>query len=161
MLITHSLGLQFCTPRLAQIDFLVIISGFEHFHGSDKLAGRFTRKHLKRMMSRLDSDVTGLLEDFYRDCEYPQSPPLADFDLSLLRSDLHLLDTGYAAIQEIRKVPEILILHGANDRIVAPDRARELQRKLSATIKIIPTAGHGLPFTHANDCWQAINNWLF
>ncbi len=161
VLISHSLGLHLCEPWLANIDCLIIISGFEHFHGLDKAAGRFSRRHVKRMLARLDTDTQGLLHDFYNDCQYPLSPPaIYAFNQSLLRKDLNLLDSNFVDINRLQEFERILILHGRNDKIVSPDRALELQRKLpNSVIEFIDDAGHGLPFTHSLACWQLISNF--
>ena len=156
--ICHSLGLHFCMPWLAEIDRLVIIGGFNHFHGPDLAAGRFTRKHIKRMQACFNNDLDGFLGNFYRDCQSPVAP-LSSVALNrqLLEDDLHLLDTGFADISGLRDIPEMLLLHGANDRIVAPDRAMELKSKLpGSNVMIFDHAGHGLPFTHTIDCWRII-----
>ncbi len=160
ILITHSLGLHFCVPWLGDIDRLVIISGFEHFHGSESPSGG-TRKHLRMMLNRLDNDVAGLLRDFYRNCQFPGGPPTGDgLDTTLLRDDLYLLDTSFVALKKIQKIPRILILHGNDDRIVSLERAQELHFHLPGSgLKLIPGAGHGLPFTHAAICWQIISDF--
>lgn len=160
ILITHSLGLHFCAPWLGGIDRLVIISGFEHFHGSESGPG-FTHKHLRMMLNRLDNDMAGLLRNFYQNCQFPGVPPAGDdLNITLLRDDLHLLDTSFAALNKIQKIPEILILHGDDDRIVSWERARELNIHLpNSNLKFIPGAGHGLPFTHAAVCWQIISEF--
>jgi len=160
VLVTHSLGLHFAEPCFAEVDCLVILSGFEHFHGKSISSGRFTHKHIKRMLARIHEDADGLLADFYRDCGCSLSPGCHP-DLSLLEDDLHLLDTSHAALQKMQAIPKILLLHGAVDRIVAPDRARELNRALPGSVlEFIPQAGHGLPCTHADVCWRIIKDFL-
>lgn len=162
IVICHSLGLHFCSPWLNEIDCLVIISGFNHFHGPATDDGRFTRKHLKRMRARLHNDLDGLLRDFYRDCQSPVAPlPGIALKRQLLEDDLHLLDTSFASLSGLRDIPEILLLHGSEDRIVVPDRAKELQTKLPGSVlKIFAHAGHGLPFTNAAECWRTIMDFL-
>ncbi len=162
VIICHSLGLHYCTPWLGKIDQLVIISGFEHFHGSTTGGNSFTRKHLQRMKRRMKNDPNALLTDFYRDCEFPGLPPINSLsNPKLLTEDLDLLDCNFVDLENLRKIPKILLLHGANDRIVCRARAEELQAKLQGSVlKIIPEAGHGLPFTHTTVCWQAIKAFI-
>jgi pimeloyl-ACP methyl ester carboxylesterase len=159
VLVCHSLGLHFLSPALlARAGLVVIISGFAHFHGQRPEDGRFTRRHLARMRSRLHSDPAGLIRDFHRDCDCPAWPadPRA-MDRELLDQDLTLLDQGRWPGEACRQLPPALLLHGREDRIVRPERATELAAMLPGSrVVIIDQAGHGLPFTHPGLCLEHI-----
>ncbi len=164
LMICHSLGLHFCQPWFSKIDFLVIISGFIHFHGSGVQEGRFSRRHIKRMGQRLADNPLALLADFYRDCAAPLPPPVDDrLNIKLIKADLELLDKSELDVRELIQKP-CLILHGAEDRIVPEVRAHALHELLPMSrLRIIQGAGHGLPFTHSAECWRMImaeNNFL-
>ncbi len=157
LMICHSLGFHFCQPWFNEIDFLVIISGFIHFHGSGAKEGRFSRRHIKRMRQRLTSNPQALLADFYRDCASPLPPPVdGRLNIELITKDLELLDKSQLDSGELARRP-CLILHGSEDRIVPEVRAHILHELLPmSSLRIIPGAGHGLPFTHPGECWRLI-----
>jgi pimeloyl-ACP methyl ester carboxylesterase len=161
VLVSHSLGLHFfSTDQLASVDMLVVLSGFASFHGFQSQDGRISRKHIKRMQRRLRQEPEKLLADFYRDCSWPGDLP--DFDtlnVEVLSADLHLLDTVKLQPEEVLREMKVLILHGANDRIVSLERAVELQALMGqSTLQVIDQAGHGLPFTHAKQCLSLITD---
>lgn len=157
LMICHSLGLHFCQPWFNKIDFLVIISGFIHFHGSESRERRFSRRHIKRMSQRLADDPQALLADFYRDCASPLPPPVdGRLNIELITKDLELLDKSQLDGKKLINKP-CLILHGSEDRIVPKVRAHALHELLPmSNLQIIPGAGHGLPFTHTDECWRLI-----
>jgi pimeloyl-ACP methyl ester carboxylesterase len=159
VLVCHSLGLHLLSPGLlAKAGLVVIISGFAHFHGVHAEDGRFSRRHIGKMRSRLRKEPEGLIRDFHRDCAYPHSPPdPRAMDTELLARDLTLLDQGRLTAERCQGIPPALILHGRDDRIVRPERARELAEMLPASrVVIIDHAGHGLPFTHPGLCLDLI-----
>ncbi len=165
VLVCHSLGFHFLSPRLlSQAGLVVIISGFAHFHGSNPTDGRFTRRHIKKMLSRVTSDPIGLLHDFYRDCNCPDWP-LADrkVNQALLAQDLMLLDQNKIDTFSLQGIRSVLLLHGREDRIVRMERAEELAKNLGmhSRLTIIDGAGHGLPFTHPRLCLHLIRDYYF
>lgn len=159
VLVCHSLGLHFLPAELlAHASLLVIISGFAQFHGQNSADGRFSRKHVQKMLSRLRTDPTALIADFYRDCGcagWPVDP--RPMDTALLARDLLLLDQGRVEERRFAKLPAILLLHGREDRVARPERAAELAGLLCRSqVTIIDGAGHGLPFTHPQLCLELI-----
>lgn len=162
VLVCHSLGLHLLPAELlAHTSLLVIISGFAHFHGPNSADGRFSRKHVQKMLSRLLTDPTALIADFYRDCGCAEWPVgHGSMDTALLAQDLLLLDQGRVEGRGLAKLPAILLLHGREDRIVRPERATELAGILPGSqVTIIDGAGHGLPFTHAQLCLELIGDF--
>jgi len=163
VLVCHSLGLHLLPQQwIEQAKALVIISGFAHFHGESSGDGRFSRRHLSAMLNRIESDHLGLLDDFYRDCQCP--PALRDqrcLNQALLTQDLHLLDRSRLPPEGNHRFPATLILHGRDDRIVRPARAVELATLIGTPhLTLIDGAGHGLPFTHPQDCLNLIRDFL-
>lgn len=162
VLVCHSLGLHFLSQDLlVQAGILVIISGFAHFHGQDHADGRFTRKHIKKMLARLEIDPSGLISDFYRDCDCQDWPVHQGMmDTSRLTEDLWLLDQSRLDEKRCRQFPATLLLHGQDDRIVRPERAEELASWIARSqVTIVDGAGHGLPFTHPSLCLDLIDDF--
>jgi len=162
VLICHSLGLHILPPRLvSQAGLLVVISGFAHFHGQNPVDGRFSRKHIQKMRSRLPVDPIGLLNDFYRDCNCPDWPiDEITMDMTRLAQDLILLDQNRIDVANLQGVSAVLLLHGRDDRIVKLERAEELARIVGkAQLLVVDGAGHGLPFTHPQVCLNLVNDF--
>lgn len=161
VLVCHSLGLHLL-PRelLTSAALLVVIGGFAHFHGNDAAAGRFSRRHIQRMLSRLERDPAGLIRDLYRDCDCPEWPmDERQINTELLTRDLILLDQSRLTEAECQDLPPTLLLHGRKDRIVRPERAEELAALIRGSqLTIIDNAGHGLPFTHPGLCLDLIGD---
>ena len=163
ILVCHSLGLHFLCPRLlSQAGLVVIISGFAHFHGLHSADGRFSRKHIKRMLNRIATDPIGLLDDFYRDCNCPDGPiDSGALNTALLTQDLHVLDESRLDSDSYQDLPAVLLLHGQEDRIVRPERAAELSGFFGGSrLVFVDGAGHGLPFTHPQLCVNLIRDFL-
>lgn len=167
VLVTHSLGLHFLSPELiAKAGLLVVISGFAHFHGLHPADGRFTRKHVQKMLLRMQSAPVELLRDFHRDCAYPAGNggpssgcpvEVGAMDVALLAKDLLALDQSRLDGERCSAFPQVLLLHGQADRIVRPERAAELAGLIGrGQVRIVDGAGHGLPFTHPGLCLELI-----
>lgn len=161
VLVCHSLGLHFLSSRLlSQASMLVVISGFAHFHGANPFAGRFSRKHVRKMLVRLSVDPAGLIQDFHRDCELPWQLDERAENRSLLANDLSLLDTSYIDQSRFAELPPVLQLHGREDRIVRPERAEELAAILGTIqLTFVDGSGHGLPFAHPQVCLALIRKF--
>lgn len=162
ILVCHSLGLHLLSPGLlSQARLLVVVSGFCHFHGRSPEDGRFSRRHIQKMLLRIAADPSGLLQDFYRDCGcLPWPIDERPLDLTLLSEDLILLDANRLDHLRFAELPPVLLLHGSKDRIVRPERAEELADVLGASqLTIIDGAGHGLPFTHPQVCMDVIRSF--
>ena len=161
--ICHSLGLHLLESRqLAQTDLLVILAGFRSFHGETVADGRFSRRHVARMLAELPVDPLMLLNKFYHDCSFAGGvDDPAAINTALLHRDLLILDRHSLDPAAVRQIPRVLIVHGVLDRIVPLERGRQLAASLaSATFIEVEGAGHGLPFTHPRQCRQIINKAL-
>lgn len=160
VLVCHSLGVHFFSKcQLKDVDLLVVLGGFVCFHGLHA-ENQISRKHISRMQRRMSQEPEKLLNDFYRDCSWPSElPDFSCLNIALLAEDLLLLDT--VCLQpELSNDAKVLIVHGSDDRLVPVDRAYELQRQLAGTLHLIAGAGHGLPFTHVEQCLSIIKDQL-
>ena len=149
ILVCHSLGLHFVMDYdLSAFDMVVILSGFAYFHGESPGAGRFTRRHIKRMKRRLELEPDNLLADFYRDCSWDYGQiDNSLLDPKRLQRDLEMLDQSHLK-EGLCDIPEIVLFHGRKDRVVPIGRADELHEKIGGRLIVFEDAGHGLPFTH-------------
>ncbi len=166
IVVAHSLGVHFINAQqISSADLLVIIAGFEQFHLSEKASSCRT---VRRMLARISDDPDGTLNDFYAACfgdaatdgpsyDLPQMRDQAKANLGLLREDLQFLDTHHLDLDVFAAAPQILILHGQNDRIVPVEHAHMLHEKLTNSALVIhPQAGHALPFTESLWCIRKI-----
>lgn len=171
VLIAHSTGLHFIPQRtLLRADLLVIISSFLRFHAGDGLEQRRSRRTLRMMLNKLDGSPMEVLDDFYSNCYHPlltrqvllrRSTDPDKLDLVALKADLELID-GCALDESVASLArQTLILHGDNDKVVAPAQAVALQKSLPRSFLIMfEGVGHALPFTHTALCWLSVRNAL-
>ncbi len=161
VLVAHSFGLHCISQELIAVaDLLVIVSGFEAFHVSEKAP---SRRAIRRMLLRLKDDHRSLLSEFYSACfgDSPWPSALLDTletcDLSLLVDDLRRLDAERISLENLARAKSILILHGAKDIVTPVELAANLHRQLpDSRLLVHPDAGHALPFTHPNWCLQQL-----
>lgn len=159
ILVCHSLGIHLVPQPLIRLaDMVVIISGFAHFHGKTAADGRFSKRHIQRMRSRLAVEPVQLIRDFHRDCDYLESTIDCEaVSTSLLAADLQILDESRLKQAHCQEWPPTLLIHGQDDRIVLPQRAEELATLPTfSQLRIIEGAGHGIPFTKPRLCLDLI-----
>ncbi|MDP2107046.1 MAG: alpha/beta hydrolase [Desulfobulbaceae bacterium] len=159
ILICHSLGIHLVPQDLIHMaDMVVIISGFAHFHGDTVADGRFTKRHVQRMLSRLATEPEQLIRDFHRDCEFTESLiHVKTINTALLTSDLQVLNESRLEKSYCQRWPPTLLIHGRDDRIISPLRAEELAvLPKKSQLRIIDGAGHGLPFNQPSLCLNLI-----
>ena len=159
IVITHSLGLHMVASECLQAAKLVVVlGGFAHFHADRANLARRSRRTVDRMLARLQREPAALLGDFYARCGIGGNSRLpGDLDVARLRADLQCLQDSVLGIEGLSAAGHVLILHGDEDRIVPVERAEELHEALDNSDRsIFPSAGHGLPISHARECWQAI-----
>ena len=161
IVVVHSLGLHLISEEVLRgSQILAVISGFQTFHQDDGAATGRTRRQVHRMLAGLEKAPLDLLRNFHARCFLPRPPeslPVGAHNLDRLRRDLELLHTHALQLSHLETIPNILLLHGAMDAIVSPERAYELHRQLpNSVVRILPDAGHALPATHGHECWAAI-----
>jgi pimeloyl-[acyl-carrier protein] methyl ester esterase len=181
IIFAHSYGLHLCPiEQLQRTDLLVLFSSFLSFHPASEAEGRRSlarnskrsRLMLAQMINQFELNPQLVLENFKAECYYPVpwEQPLAGISKSaangyqainfeLLLHDLRRLSDCSFDSSILSQIPQVLVLHGAQDRIVSPEKGRELCRHLPDNSEYIEIeqAGHGLPFTHIDAC----DSWIF
>jgi pimeloyl-[acyl-carrier protein] methyl ester esterase len=164
ILLAHSYGVHLCpSQQLQRADLLVLFSSFLSFHPQLESKKRRSLSMLSQMMTQFEINPQSVLETFKTKCYHPVAwePSYNSskaLNLELLMHDLKGLNTCLMDIALLKKIPKILILHGAQDRIVSVEKGRELFEHLPDNSQYIEIeqAGHGLPFTHIDACWSWI-----
>ncbi|MDN5835792.1 MAG: alpha/beta hydrolase [Nitrosospira sp.] len=163
IIFAHSYGLHLCPPRqLESCDFLVIFSGFIHFHPETPRLQNKSHLILQRMQERFTIEPAAVIGDFMRRCYAPvtyENHLSGAPDLNRLADDLRLLAYSRISTAMIEKVRQIHILHGAEDWIVPKEQGRtlfETLRHRHAQYHEFEGAGHGLPFSHTAQCWSIL-----
>ena len=160
ILMVHSFGLHSCPEQLLeQADLLVIFGGFHQFHPVAAQYRRRSRQVIRQMMDRLQEEPEKVLEDFYANTYLPQqAPPFTTDTIKVPRllADLRQLDIGEVNLGRMKRVDKICILHGFKDRIVPRAKGRELYNSLRKQARYfeVKEAGHALPFTHTEQCFD-------
>lgn len=166
ILLTHSYGLHLCPKaQFQRVDLLVIFSSFIDFHPKNEQERRRSKRILRQMINESQKDPLAVLKSFKIRCEDPdvETPFMPDrLDQPLLTSDLENLNCSCLNLQDLDKIPQILILQGTVDKIVPVNQAKDLFEALKQTAHYfeIPDAGHALPFSHTSDCWDLIYPFL-
>ncbi len=161
IVVAHSLGLHILPQAcLERAKLLVILGGFQCFHPDEGPAARRSRRVVERMLERLPVEPRGLVGDFYAQCFAPNENGLEageTINVELLERDLNQLHSGELDLEILRRVPQVMLLHGGEDRIVPLERAEHLHGQLpSSQLTVFADAGHALPFTHARACWEVV-----
>jgi pimeloyl-[acyl-carrier protein] methyl ester esterase len=164
IVLAHSYGLHLCpAEQLQRADLLVLFSSFLAFHPQLELKRRRSLLMLSQMMTQFETNPQSVLETFKAKCYHPvawerSSDSSKALNSELLLHDLKSLDVCLFDVALLKKIPKILILHGAQDRIVSVEKGRELFQHLPDNSQYIEIeqAGHGLPFTHIDACWSWI-----
>ncbi len=158
ILICHSLGLHLLTSTLIQeADLLVVVGGFHYFHGDAAAGARRSKKVVQVMLRQMNAQPEKVINAFYSRCGLAEDVPLENLNKELLLNDLKILDKNRLDLDPFNALPKILLLHGKEDLIVPVDRAEYLHGRLKKSeLVIFEGAGHGLPFTHAEECVNTV-----
>lgn len=159
IVLAHSLGLHLLAPQLwAAAELVVVISGFRSFHSACARQARRSRRTVEQMLARLEREPAPLLADFYARCDAPPDRCWSGaIDGDRLRRDLLLLQENALELSALPGTAEVLVLHGSRDRVVPVERAEELCELLpNSALAIVAEAGHALPLTHVEACWEQI-----
>ncbi|MBD3881726.1 alpha/beta hydrolase [Phormidium tenue FACHB-886] len=176
IIFAHSYGLHLCPiAQLQQAELLVLFSSFATFHLQKESARRRSQQMLQQMLIQLQNDPLRVLDNFKAKCETPKgeapnrgaalNPPLsnsAQWNLDLLVQDLKDLDECVLNLDHLKRLPQIVLFHGSDDRIVPVQKGQELANALSSNSQYIELAGagHALPFTHLEQCWSVLRRIL-
>lgn len=159
ILVTHSFGL-FLLPiyLMEEADLLVSISGFREFHTTGR-EGKFSKRLVNLMLKRFVSgsfDVTG---EFRKMCGADDSFGIraTEDGIRMLSEDLDRLSSTCLDVENLEKIPDVLLLQGTEDKIVWPERAEDLHASIPGSrLVMVEGAGHGLPFTHHDECLKIV-----
>lgn len=169
IVIAHSLGLHLLSVELlARVDLLVLASSFAYFHDGSLLEQKRSAKTVALMQKRLKNEPAELLQDFYRNTYHPlltsQALLMRDLDrlnISALESDLERLNSSKFDLELLRKIPQLLLVHGSEDLIVPSLHSYNLHESIKGSDLIVfEGAGHSLPLTHAGLLWISLRNTL-
>ncbi len=160
ILIAHSFGLHYLSAKdFSQIHMLILIGGFRQFHEYAENY-KFSQKQIELMKQKLLLDPTNLLTDFYRNCGLENATPNSPLlNRELLYDDLVLLNTHQLDLDNLKSIPQILLLHGAKDTIVNAEHSRRLHEQLPhSKLFLNEKEGHALPLTDADWCINTIQS---
>lgn len=163
IIVSHSFGL-FLLPLCLteEADLLVSISGFRAFHTTGR-EGKFSKRLVNLMLKRFVSgsfDVTG---EFRKMCGADESLEIraTEDGIRMLSKDLDRLSSICLDVEHLKKIPDVLLLQGTQDKIVWPERAEDLHSSIPGSrLVMVEGAGHGLPFTHPGECLEILLDHL-
>lgn len=159
--IAHSFGLHLLPLRLfSQLKKLVIISGFDEFHPQSYAEKVKSERMVERMLKQTDRNPAEVVQEFRRSGYYPLIPDEQTpkhYNKQLLFEDLSLLNRYKMRPHILKKIPEVIILHGEQDKLVAPRKSEYLHHLIpNSTLAFKEDAGHMLPVTHKDWCLEQI-----
>lgn len=172
ILLAHSYGLHLCPlEQLQQADLLVIFSSFVEFHPPEPRQRRRSQRVLEQMIQACQHDPQTVLQQFRLQCgqtaeQVAQAPPVSNHEL--LNRDLQELHHSHINVNDLQRIPAVMIFHGAADRIVPIGQGRDLAAQIGAHVHDdqiqceqiqcheIHDAEHCLPFSHTEVCWQRL-----
>lgn len=152
ILVSHSFGLHlFSDSLLKKADYLIIISGFSGFHPKDKKGKRRSSMLMRLMKKKILTQPEKMLNEFYNGHSLIGKKDIVP-DKELLYKDLESIDEYEVNINAIKKINNVLILHGKNDMVVPYSRALFLKDRIPGA-KIIgyEKSDHALPFTNTEE----------
>jgi len=157
IIFTHSFGLHWCTnEKLHKADVLIIFNGFNDFLPIDFFERRKELKVLKRMNDQFKKTPEVVLNEFYKNCFYPQKAENKSaewINFSLLTMDLLALKKSNIKITNPNL--RIISLSGFEDRIVNHIKTKQLQEiSKNMESQIFKGYGHALPMVNSSDCWS-------
>ena len=156
--VTGSMGGLLAMERLpARCRKLVLISSTAKFCAGEGYACGTPEKVLKRMILQLKRDPEAVLAEFFKNVHFPRRESRHAIatrqDASASLNEL-VAGLEYLLASDVRaKVPSIpipvLLLHGADDRIIPPAASEWLHAHLpDSRLKIYENDGHALPAHH-------------
>lgn len=160
VLFVHSFGLHWCSDEvLEKADHLVIFNGYLNFHPLNPEQYKRSRHNLREMHARFVKSPGSVIDHYYRNTFHPQktgkrTPDNINHDLLL--SDLIKIDNDSQPVHRVHSLKEITILHGSKDLVVHKQNARQMYQSLRYRSRYfeILNAGHALPVTHAEKCFE-------
>lgn len=169
IVIAHSLGLHFVPAKIVeQSKLLVIISSFAKFYSNDLNEHKYELKIIKRMKTQLKNNPQLLLSEFRKNCGLPIVTDYQDLNpqkinYNQLNNDLEFLELVSLDLSALKVIPNVLIMHGRNDKIINVNKAWQLKTYFetnlkSTTVKLLINieANHALPILQTQFCLDKI-----
>lgn len=142
---------------------LVLISSTAKFCADKDYPCGIHGKILQRMILQLKRTPEAVLAEFYKNVHHPHPALKTDPECSLADLEAGL---EYLLTSDVRKslsaltIP-VLLLHGAQDRIIPPSAAEWLDRHLpNSRLRIFENGGHALPAHHFAEVMGEISRFL-
>ncbi len=134
---------------------LIVYSGFAKFAKADDNPYGQTVETIQDMKKQLMLNPSGLLKSFHRNMSFPSKYELTvpeTLNVPALSAGLDILiNCDFRSKLAEIKIP-VLIIHGAQDRIVNVEMADELAGNIRfSRLHVFKNAGHAVPFTHSNE----------
>lgn len=163
VIFVHSYGLHLCpVEQLQQANVLVIFSSFCEFHPDRPSLRKRSQQVLQQMMYQFEQNSEFVLTNFQTKCYHPEpwnGTIPESLNCNLLLQDLTALNRATIDLALLQPLPQIVILHGLQDRIVSSSKGQELAQQLPQSHYCeIESAGHALPFTHLDACWSILQS---
>jgi pimeloyl-[acyl-carrier protein] methyl ester esterase len=162
ILLAHSYGLHLCPiEQLEQADLLVIFNSFVDFHPSNQRERRRSQLVLQQMIRDCQSHPEMVLNVFKKNCGCLDVGRSAkNLHHELLLADLKNLNICSMNLDVLKSIPQIIIFNGTGDRIVASVKGQKMFEQLqnNSSYFEVKDAGHALPFTHTQACWDLLVN---
>ena len=163
-LVTGSMGGLLALELLPQsCKKLVLISSTAKFCASEGYPSGTHEKILKRMILQLKRNPEAVLAEFYKNVHHPHPALKTDPGASL---EELVEGLEYLLASDVReRVPSIdipvLLLHGAEDRIIPPSAAERLHDHLpDSRLQVFENGGHALPAHHFGEVMDEISRFL-
>ena len=161
VVITHSFGLHLIPDEiLTKTDICIIFSGFIQLFSKKSEQDKINIL-LMKMLENFKTHPVQTLDKFYRNVYFPDNKinytSNLKLNLDLLREDLSSMIYHAFNINRLKNIHRVIIIHGIKDRIIPWEQGVELHEKLpNSKFLVIEDAGHALPFTHSEQCWNLI-----
>ena len=165
VLIAHSMGSAIALKAATELDkvkALVLISPFARFTADLNYLGQ-APSSVDVMSRMITSRPDTILRGFYRDTFFPEKnniPLPKSHNALALKDGLNFLaHVDYRFLLGDIQVP-VLIIQGSSDQIVNPKLAHFMDKNLVTSEYVeIEKGGHGLPFTHLDQCQKLITDF--
>ncbi len=160
LLLAHSYGLHLAlrdweAQNFPSIETIVIFGSFQSFHPEAERLQVRSRQMLTQMIAQFELNPVQVLQTFWAKSAHPDSWPDAvppSLNTDLLHQDLQALNQAHLDLTPLQAIPQIWVMQGSADRIVAPARGQHLAAQIAANYREVAGAGHALPFTQTEIC---------
>jgi len=171
-IVAHSMGGLLAMELLPEIcQKLVLISSTAKFCAGDDYPCGTPWKILRRMTLQLKRNPEAVVEEFFRNVNYPNechTCASVTHTCASVRESLNSLAEGleYLQASDVRNIVPtlgipVLLLHGADDRIIPPTASEWLHAHLpDSQLTMIKNGGHALSTHHFAEVMDEISRFL-